>query len=121
VKISPELIEAIARLCHAANREWARAWGTVDMQPEWDSAPFEVKNSAIVGVSLVLAKPDITAEQLHEVWMASKIQDGWTVGPKDLLAKTHPCLVPYEQLNSKERLKDHVFLGIVRAFLEELE
>lgn len=34
---------------------------------------------------------------------------------KDGEAKTHPCLVPYEQLPPAQRLKDDLFAAIVRT------
>lgn len=47
------------------------------------------------------------AENVHEVWAQNRIEQGWTYGPErnDSL-KQHPCLVPYEELNSDEKLYD---------------
>ena len=44
------------------------------------------------------------AENVHEVWASSRASQGWTWGPKrndDL--KTHPSLVPYEELPEEEK------------------
>lgn len=44
------------------------------------------------------------ARNVHEVWAQSRIGQGWTFGPErndDL--KTHPCLVPYEDLPESEK------------------
>lgn len=121
MKLDDKLIEVIAQLCHEANRTWSRAWGTNDVQPEWDYAPAEIRQSAIDGVKFVLQSPDINERDVHRHWMETRLAAGWKLGPKDLMSKTHPCLVPYEQLNSKERLKDHIFVGIVRAFQKEVK
>lgn len=44
------------------------------------------------------------ARNVHEVWSASRIAEGWTYGPRrDDRAKTHPCLVPYEELSENEK------------------
>lgn len=44
------------------------------------------------------------AEHVHDVWAAGRIAAGWTYGPKrDDAAKTHPDLVPYDQLPEGEK------------------
>lgn len=44
------------------------------------------------------------AKNVHEVWSAGRIADGWTYGEErnDAL-KQHPCLVPYEELSEEEK------------------
>ncbi len=48
------------------------------------------------------------AKNVHEVWAAGRIADGWTYGEKrDDEKKTHPCLlVPYEELPESEKEYD---------------
>lgn len=44
------------------------------------------------------------AENVHEVWAKSRLEQGWTYGEKrDDVKKTHPCLVPYDQLPETEK------------------
>lgn len=44
------------------------------------------------------------AENVHEVWAQSRIEQGWTYGPvRNDALKQHPCLVPYEQLPEEEK------------------
>lgn len=47
------------------------------------------------------------AKNVHDVWAESRISQGWTYGPErnDAL-KTHPCLVPYEDLPEVEKAYD---------------
>jgi len=54
-------------------------------------------------------------EKAHEEWVKEHKEKGWTYGPKlDLEAKTHPNMVPYDQLPAAERERDAVFLAIVQ-------
>ncbi len=47
------------------------------------------------------------AKNVHEVWAAGRIEDGWTYGTKrDDEKKTHPCLVAYEELPESEKEYD---------------
>ena len=47
------------------------------------------------------------AENVHEVWSAGRIADGWQWGEKrDDVHKYHPCLVPYDQLPESEKEYD---------------
>lgn len=47
------------------------------------------------------------AKNVHEVWAYGRIQQGWSYGEErnDKL-KTHPCLIPYEELSEQEREYD---------------
>ena len=47
------------------------------------------------------------AKNVHEVWAASRIAQGWTYGPvRDDAAKQTPCLVPYADLPEVEKAYD---------------
>jgi ryanodine receptor 2 len=47
------------------------------------------------------------AKNVHEVWAESRIEQGWSYGKErnDAL-KTHPCLIPYEELPEVEKAYD---------------
>ena len=46
----------------------------------------------------------LMAKNVHEVWAAGRVAEGWTWGPeRDDVLKRHPCLVPYEELPESER------------------
>lgn len=47
------------------------------------------------------------AKNVHDVWSAGRIAQGWTWGPKrDDEKKENPCLVPYEELPESEKEYD---------------
>lgn len=47
------------------------------------------------------------ARNVHDVWAQGRIAEGWTWGEeRDDKRKTHPCLVPYEELSDAEREYD---------------
>lgn len=47
------------------------------------------------------------AENVHDVWAKTRIEQGWTYGQKrNDAAKKHPCLVPYDQLPDEEKVYD---------------
>lgn len=65
-------------------------------------------NTDTVGLSKDL---DLLVEQMaknvHEVWAESRISQGWVYGEqRDDEKKTHPCLVPYEELPEEEKEYD---------------
>lgn len=47
------------------------------------------------------------AENVHEIWAQGRMEQGWTYGNErsDAL-KTHPCLIPYEELSEVEKAYD---------------
>ncbi|MFI5842836.1 RyR domain-containing protein [Catenuloplanes sp. NPDC051500] len=105
-------VDQIGWVCHAANRAFQQAVGDARPSPEW---PDDWEREATeASVRRVLA--GATPEELHTSWCDLKYKDGWRYGErKDPDAKTHPCLVPYEQLPERERRKDALFHAIVRA------
>lgn len=47
------------------------------------------------------------AKNVHEVWAQTRLSQGWVYGPnRDDRLKTHPCLVPYEELPDAEKQYD---------------
>lgn len=108
-------IEATARATHEANRSWCLAHGDASQMP-WDEAPEWQRTSLMNGVKGVLAGNG--PEQSHEMWLAEKAATGWKYGPvKDPEKKEHPCFVPYAELPPEQKAKDHVFVGVARAFI----
>jgi hypothetical protein len=64
-------------------------------------------NSLLDGVKYSDKHPNTTLEQNHENWMKMKVSQGWKYGPiKDFNLKTHPDLVPFNDLPEIEKRKD---------------
>lgn len=112
-------IEQIARIAHEANRAIQRLTGETENFP-WENTTDTLRQSGIAGVRAAL--DGATPEELHAQWVAYKQAEGWVFGDvKDFAAKTHPCLVPYGQLDAVQRAKDHVFQAVVEAFRPMLD
>lgn len=106
-------VAAIAALCHAANVAFCRSLGD-DSQPDWSDAPDWQKASAIDGVNFHLANPGAGDAASHENWLKVKEADGWVFGEtKDPEKKTHPCMVPFDQLPKEQQFKDTLFRTLV--------
>jgi hypothetical protein len=112
--LTREEIEVIARVCHGTNIELQKAHGDEAPSLPWEAESDETRQVAVAGVERALA--GITPEELHAAWCRDLAADGWRRGGvKDRLAKTHPCLVPYGQLPPEQKVKDAVFLAVVKA------
>lgn len=106
----------IARVCHEANRAVQQIQQNpgIAVSLPWDQLDAHTAASIISGVEGVLAGK--TPEQSHAGFCAIKIADGWVFGPvKDADAKTHPDLVPYDQLPDDQKQKNVLFNAIVNA------
>lgn len=108
-------ILAIAKVCHQANKAWCESQGDLS-QSDWADAPDWQVQSAITGVKFRLENPDAPASAQHESWMKEKLSQGWVWGKvKDMEKKTHPCIVPFEELPEFQQKKDKLFSAIVDA------
>lgn len=109
--------EKIARVCHEANREYCRSIGE-RRQPEWDKWSAPLKNSVVEGVRFRLMNPGAPPRASHEAWFAYKQDEGWTYGAvKDEEAKTHPNMVPFDDLPPEQQMKDVLFAAIADRLL----
>jgi hypothetical protein len=82
----------------------------------WTSASSVGRAVEIVSPVSAALDPSTTPEQSHQSWLAQKRAEGWIWGlVKDPTAKTHPCMVPYADLQPEQRAKDELFLAAVRA------
>lgn len=59
------------------------------------------------------------ARNVHEVWAAARIAEGWSYGPeRSDVKKQHPCLVPYDDLPESEREYDrNTAIGTLKLIL----
>jgi RyR domain len=109
-------VEAIARICHEANRAYCATIGD-HSQKEWEDAEQWQRDSACQGVEYAITNPNATAADQHQAWVDAKAADGWSYGPvKDPAKKQHPCMIPYCHLPVEQRTKDHLFKAIVAVF-----
>lgn len=69
--------------------------------------PKPIDTSKIELSSDLLRLTEQIAENVHEVWSAGRIAEGWTYGEKrDDQLKQTPCLVPYFMLPESEKEYD---------------
>ena len=69
--------------------------------------PIPVDTSDVVLPAELLALTERIAENVHDVWAAGRIAEGWTYGPaKDSEKKTTPLLVAYSDLPDEEKAYD---------------
>jgi hypothetical protein len=108
-------IISIARVCHQANKAWCEECNDFT-QKSWEEAEQWQRDSAIKGVKFRLENPNAKEDAQHNAWMEDKIKDGWVYGDvKDVEKKTHPCIVPFDQLPLFQQKKDKLFCAIVDA------
>ena len=90
-----------------------KAFADIRILLEWRKAVMENYIPTPIDTSDVIIPNDIEmlieeiAENVHEVWAYTRIQDGWQYGnEQNKELKTTPCLVPYNQLPESEKEYD---------------
>lgn len=108
--------QEIARITHAANAVYSTIINDGIRHFFWEDTPEAVRAAVIRGVEAKLTRPEMTAAEQHGLWLKDKLEHGWVYGPvKDVDKKTHPNIVPYDQLPEDQRRKDKLFSAIVTA------
>ena len=82
------------------------------INPErWDHRDRAFRDNMIKAVKRQCGKNRLTSpKKLHDEWVKAYEKMGWKYGRKrDVKAKTHPDMVPFNKLGRKEQEKDWVF------------
>lgn len=114
VKQDPYTPQEMARVAHAVIRELQLVNGEPNVAPPWDEAHPDGEPADTSQVEYAL-NGGTAAEQRQE-WVRWKLSQGWTYGPvKDAARKTHPDLMPDDELPPRARVKDDAYIAVVRA------
>lgn len=69
--------------------------------------PKPIDTKDVVLDKEILELSEALAKNTHEVWSENRIKDGWTFGEqRDDKLRTHPCLIPYDELPEEEKEYD---------------
>ncbi len=113
-------LETIAQIAHEAIRALCSAYEQ-EAQPPWHDAPDWMHEASFSGVEFRINNPGGTPHAQHQQWMDKKREDGWVYGAvKDSDAKTHPLLIPYEDLPEIEKRKDALLAAVVSAMMDPI-
>lgn len=110
----------IAMVAHETNRVYCEALGDTSQKP-FSAAPAWQIDSAVAGVEFQMVNPKATPAESHASWLARKEEEGWIYGPvKDVEKKEHPCMLPYDALPLEQRVKDSLFIAVVRTLIDAM-
>jgi voltage-gated potassium channel Kch len=71
------------------------------------------------GIAFTSEEVEQMAEAEHERWLVERANGGWTLGPRNDEARTHPSLVPWSELPEPERDKDRAVVTAIPPLLAE--
>lgn len=78
----------------------------MSMRSESSYIPHPIDTSDVILEPEILALAERLAKNTHDVYVQGRLTEGWTLGPRDDIAKTNPTLIPYEQLSESEKEYD---------------
>lgn len=77
------------------------------MKPSTDYKPSPKDLSEIPLTDEIIKLSNIIAENVHEIWAKARMEEGWRYGElQNEKMKTHPCLIPYNELPESEKAYD---------------
>lgn len=107
-------IQIIAKACHEVNRAFCAAIGDNSQVP-WEEAPEWQREATFAMVKFRQENPEAPTSATHDEWADAKIRDGWVYGPvKDAETKTHPCILPFEELPTEQQAKDVLIAAVIK-------
>jgi hypothetical protein len=110
----------IAQVAHEVNKAYCEAIGD-NSQTSWGEAPAWQKESALLGVMFHVENPNAGPEASHNSWLKEKLENGWRLGHvKDANEKTHPCILPFQDLPKEQQAKDFLFRQVVHSLKQHL-
>lgn len=113
-EISLDKIEIIAKWIYEATRIEAK-WSERRIVPEqWEDRGQAFREQFIRVLKKYFEEELPTPEEAHDSWMDAYIKMGWKYGAmRDPVRRTHPDMVPFDDLPKDERDKDAIFLSFV--------
>lgn len=110
----PDLNERRAEFVYEAARLQAIAVNAPIVPEPWSHREADFK-AQFLNVIAAQTGPDrkSSPEELHEDWVHAYEAMGWVYGEsRDPIKRTHPDIVPYDQLERREQDKDAVFVAL---------
>jgi hypothetical protein len=109
--------DQIARICHEAIVAYRKSLGD-NSQKSWDKAGKDEKEGITKSVTLHLVNVDAWPAENHNAWLKERIDNGWVFGEvEDEGKKTHPHIVPYEQLPIDQQIRECLLRGITQSLI----
>ena len=107
----------VAKACYEANKVLCE--GLLDFsQKHWHEAEEWQRESAVKGVEYFILHPDAPDSAQHDAWVKDKLDTGWVFGEtKDPEAKTHPCIISFDQLPFRQQSKDTLFKAVCKVLV----
>ena len=108
--------EQLAEAIHGLTRLLKRTDGSEI--PAWTELPEPSRKAAVDAVQELIDWEDwyteeLTPEMAHQVWQ-ERVPLDWKYGEVYCaINKTHPCLVPFDELPYSEQVKDEVWVTVI--------
>lgn len=114
-----------AAFVYEAARLQAMAVGAPVIPESWEHRETEFRRQFLAVIEMMCGDDRKSSpEELHDDWVKAYEAMGWRYGPvRDRHSKTHPDMVPFDQLEERERDKDAVFVAlceIARQWIREV-
>ena len=112
-------IDNAAQTVHETIRAFAASIG--ESMPSWAEAPEWQRTATDQAIRSHFAAFDegreVPPSESHDKWCADKLAAGWKYGAvKDSAAKTHPLLIPYDELPLEQKMKDYLIGAVCLSF-----
>jgi len=114
--ISQKFLYLLAEACHEATKVISEQILSEEKK-EWKLIDSATKARLINAVRRAIDDKVTDPAIAHANWVTDMEKDGWQFGDEfSEENKTHPCMVPYGELEVGQQTKDHIFLSILKPF-----
>jgi hypothetical protein len=106
------VLDDAARIAHDAIRRLNLTFG--ENYPTWDDLGGETRVAFLLHIRRRFEYPNEPIEDLHEAWVATRLQDGWRLAARfSAEQQTDPLLVPWPRLTERARTRYRLIASVV--------
>ena len=110
-----------AWVCYEAERAYCMAHSDYSMTKPWEKLSVAKKQFWVDKVMQHAMHPNMEPRQMHETWREDMETAGFTYGDKySEEGKTHPSLLPYDNLPWHIQVKDSIFYSIFNSLMGDV-
>lgn len=88
-----------------------------ESKQDWDTLSSDVQHRFMNAVKNCIDRKIENPTVVHGEWLLDMTKQGWIYGEEySEQQKTHPCMRPYEELETGQQTKDQIYIAVLSPY-----